>query len=73
MKRSLALASLVVFMLAGPAAAQVVGGGEVEKRTVQVVNSTHWSRTFAALKDRAQSEKKLIFWLQLVGDLDGGL
>ena len=53
--------------------AQTVGGAEVEKRTTVVLQKGNWSSTFDAVKMRAEKEGKLIFWLQLVGELDGGL
>ena len=68
-------ALVVGLVFGGPAfvVGQTVGGGEVEKRTTTVLRQGKWSTSFAAVKARAEKSEKLIFWVQLVGELDGGL
>jgi hypothetical protein len=72
------VAGLILLLGAGAAGAQDVpcvsiAGPEVTKRTERVMKSYQWADSLDALKERAEKEKKLIFWLQLVGELDGGL
>ena len=69
---------LILFLGAGVAWTQSVpyvsiSGTEVTKRTELVMRSYQWEESLDALLARAAKEKKLAFWLQLVGDLDGGL
>ena len=55
------------------AARKIVAGAEVEKRTESLMKDLEWSRDFKELEKRAEKENKLMFWVQIVGDLDGGL
>ncbi len=77
MKKLIAVSALVALLGSGPLCAQSfkrhVKGDEVLKRTTTVVEEEQWSDSLDALMVRAKAEKKLIFWLQLVGDLGGGL
>jgi hypothetical protein len=50
-----------------------VTGQQVAERVEKVMKSIAWQESLAAAQARAQKEKKLVFWLQLVGELDGGL
>ena len=76
-RKPAAMALLAMLLVASPVAAQKskkrVGGVDVARRTMTVVDARRWSSSFDELKKRAQREKKLIFWLQLVGELGGGL
>ena len=77
MKKLPAVAALAALVLSGPLCAQNfkthVGGDEVAKRTTTVVQKEEWSNSLDELMAKAKAEKKLVFWLQLVGDLGGGL
>ncbi len=77
MKKLIAASALVALLGSGPLCAQNykrhVKGAEVLKRTTTVVEEEQWSDSLEALMARAKAEKKLIFWLQLVGDLGGKL
>ncbi len=77
MKKLIAVSALVALLGSGPLCAQSfkrhVKGDEVLKRTTTVVEEEEWSDSLDALMVRAKAEKKLIFWLQLVGDLGGKL
>lgn len=77
MKKLIAALALVALLGSGPLCAQSykrhVKGEEVLKRTTTVVEEEQWSDSLEALMARAKAEKKLIFWLQLVGDLGGKL
>ncbi len=74
--KTLALMSALV-LSGGTLAAQNVerhvSGSDVSKRTTIVVEKEAWQKDLDALKKRATDEKKLIFWLQIVGELGGGL
>ena len=70
---SLALVVGALALMAGPIQAREIPGQEVKNRTDRVMNSIKWSNNMDSLTARAKSERKLIFWLQLVGDLDDGL
>jgi hypothetical protein len=50
-----------------------VHGAQVYKRTKALVQSIAWSSSLEDLKAEASRTGKMIFWLQLVGDLDEGL
>jgi hypothetical protein len=70
----LALFGFAVFLLsARTPRAMEVSGTKVAARTDKVIQAIDWSSSLSAVKERAQKEKKLVFWLQLVGELDGGL
>ena len=77
MKKLIAVCALAALLASGPLWAQSfkkhVKGDEVLKRTTTVVQKERWSDSLDGLMARAKAEKKLIFWLQLVGDLGGGL
>lgn len=71
--RHLIVINALAMFCAGPLAAEQVSGAQVAERTTRVAQKIEWSRDLEALKQRAQKEKKLVYWLQLVGDLNGGL
>ena len=50
-----------------------VAGSDVSKRVDLVMKNIQWQDSLEKLKETAQKKKKLIFWLQIVGELDGGL
>lgn len=53
--------------------AEEVRGEQVRQRTDRVMSAYRWTRSLEELRERAAREKKPIFWLQLVGELNGGL
>lgn len=77
MKKLIAVSALVALLASGPLCAQGykkhVKGEDALKRTTTVVETKQWSDSLDDLMARAKAEKKLIFWMQLVGKLDGGL
>ena len=77
MKKLIAVSAVTVLLASGPLCAQSykkhVKGEDVLKRTTTVVKEEPWASSLDKLMARAKDEKKLIFWMQLVGDLDGGL
>lgn len=82
MKRALSRFALVVFaagLLAPLAVAQrtvarqPVHGAQVFKRTKALVSNIAWHDNLEDLKAEAQRRGKMIYWLQVVGDLDEGL
>ncbi len=52
---------------------KVVSGKKVEKSVSKVMSTLHWKRSLEDVKEIAKKSGKMIFWLQIVGDLDGGL
>ena len=77
MMKRFAVVALVMALGAGAAYAQSfqrhVKGDEVLKRTTTVVHPERWVGELDDLMARAKAEKKLVFWLQIVGNLEGGL
>ena len=78
MTRKLIVAVLAVFLFAGSAAAQgrstkYVSADQVKTRTEVVMTKIPWVNDLGELKTKAQKDNKLIFWMQIVGELDGGL
>lgn len=71
-----ALAALLA-LTAGDAQAQhvkqkVVSGKRVAKG-IQRAAQLEWSRSYAETKERAQKTGRMMLFVQLVGELDGGL
>lgn len=63
-------------VLAGPVSAQqreTVSAEDVEKRVKTVTTKIEWKRSLDSVKAAAAKSGKMIFWLQLVGELDDGL
>ncbi len=50
-----------------------VSSEEVKRNTEIVMTKIAWNNELEAAKKQAEKEKKLVFWLQIVGKLDGGL
>ncbi len=72
MLKKLVLAGVILGSCGSRVASQV-SGTQVALRTEKVLNNLPWAASLSEAKERAQKEKKLVFWLQLVGDLNGGL
>ena len=70
---AVSLASVLVAGLAGSATARGVSGTDVSQRVERVMASIPWVHDLDAALAAAAKKKKLIFWLQIVGELDGGL
>lgn len=79
MKNRTLLAGLLIGLLviggagtlsAGP---HKLSGSQVKERTDQVMSTYRWINDLEELREEARKRKKLIFWMQIVGDLDGGL
>jgi len=70
---AVSLASVLVAGLAGSAPARGVSGTDVSQRVERVMASIPWVHDLDAALAAAAKKKKLIFWLQIVGELDGGL
>ncbi len=77
MMKRFAVVVLVAVLGAGMAHAQSfqrhVKGDEVLKRTTTVVHPERWATELDNVMAKAKAEKKLVFWMQIVGDLAGGL
>jgi hypothetical protein len=51
----------------------IVSGVTVSQRAANVMEAIDWAPDLKTAQEKATEQKKLVFWLQLVGDLDGGL
>ncbi len=75
MFRTIALIGFLFLLL--PASAQNVAqqklSGSAVARNISKLSTIEWSRDLTALRKKAKARNKLIFWLHIVGDLDGGL
>ena len=69
------LAVPLALLVLGTAHAQqeTVLGKDVAKRTKTVMTSIDWKRSLEEVEEAATKSGKMIFWLQIVGDLDDGL
>lgn len=72
------LASALSFALHGALSAQDVAhrtwsGEQVRENTEKVLRDIAWVNDLARVKELAVKNDKLIFWMQIVGELDGGL
>ncbi|MBL04134.1 MAG: hypothetical protein VYB34_15715 [Planctomycetota bacterium] len=78
MLRKLTVAAVAVLLTTGVLHAQnvaykTVTGGQVKLNVDKMMSKIDWSKDFNELKKKAQAQKKMIFWVDIVGDLDGGL
>ena len=48
-------------------------GEEAERRIKRLFSAIDWHTDRDALMAEAEEKNKLAFWIQIVGDLDGGL
>lgn len=78
MKRLMS-AMVLTFALACPGAraqdvqARPMGAEQVRTRVAALMRSIVWSRSLAAAADLAVKKRKMVFWMHVVGELDGGL
>tara|TARA_B100000929_G_scaffold288730_1_gene277829 strand:- start:363 stop:599 length:237 start_codon:yes stop_codon:yes gene_type:complete len=78
MLRKLTVAAFAVLFVTGTLHAQnvsykTVTGEQVKLNVDKMMSKIDWSKDFNELKKKAQAEKKMIFWVDIVGDIDGGL
>lgn len=74
--RAVLLTLIAVGALAGTpsdAQAQAIQGKVVAERTKRLMTSIAWVGSRSALAKAAKASGKMQFWLQVVGELDGGL
>lgn len=76
MRKSLsyALTLLVSAGLAGPTYADkltVISAPEATKEAFQVNKRISWQNDLEAAKKQAATDKKLIFWVHMLGSMDG--
>ncbi len=72
MLKAMAIVFVSLFVVS-VARAEMIKGPQVAERTTKVLTKIDWTHDLTTLLEKAKQEKKLAFWLQLVGDLDGGL
>ena len=78
MLRKLTVAAVAVLLTTGVLHAQnvaykTVTGEQVKQNVEKMKSKINWSKDLNELKKKAQAQKKMIFWVDIVGDLDGGL
>jgi len=78
MLRKLTVAAFAVLFMTSALHAQnvaykTVTGEQVKLNVDKMMSKINWSRDLNELKKKAQAEKKMIFWVDIVGDIDGGL
>ncbi|MEC9030865.1 MAG: hypothetical protein VYB15_03200 [Planctomycetota bacterium] len=78
MLRKLTVAAFAVLFMTGALHAQnvaykTVTGEQVKLNVDKMMSKINWSKDFNELKKKAQAEKKMIFWVDIVGDIEGGL
>ena len=78
MLRKLTVAAVAFLLTTGVLHAQnvaykTVTGEQVKLNVDKMMSKINWSKDFNELKKKAQAQKKMIFWVDIVGDLDGGL
>ena len=72
--RTATLAALLALAVASSeASAETVSGTKVVERTGKVMTAIPWAKDLDDALSRAAREKKLVFHVQIVGDLQGGL
>ena len=78
MLRKLTVAAVAVLLTTGALHAQnvaykTVTGEQVQKNVDKMMSKITRNKNFNELKKKAQAERKMIFWVDIVGDIDGGL
>ena len=73
MSKKMALLAILAFAFVGTSVKAEVAGTTVEKRVTKVMKTIRWQPDLKSAQEKAKKEKKLVFWMQIVGDLDGGL
>jgi hypothetical protein len=78
MLRKLTLAAVAMLLTTGVLHAQnvaykTVTGEQVKQNVDKMMSKINWSKDLNELKKKAQAERKMIFWVDIVGDINGGL
>ena len=78
MLRKLTVTAFAVLFMTSALHAQnvaytTVKGEQVKLNVDKMMSKINWSNDFSELKKKAQAEKKMIFWVDIVGEIDGGL
>jgi hypothetical protein len=68
-----AAAFLALGIASGDAGAETVSGDKVIERTEKIFSAIPWAASLDEALLRGSKEKKLVFYVQIVGDLKGGL
>lgn len=73
MALTLGLATIAPSATAQDVLRKPVAGSMVKQRTARVLQAIRWEKSFASLAKRARESRRPIFWMQIVGELGGGL
>lgn len=61
-----------LFALNSPAGrAEVFSGEDQERRVRTLQTDIHWYKSMTEAEAEAKKEHKMIFWVQMLGDMDG--
>lgn len=74
-RRSVVLVAAVLWiaMAAGASAETVISAKKAEKNIERATQALEWHTDLGSVQSLAAENGKLVLWLQLVGDLPGGL
>jgi hypothetical protein len=78
MKNTMLTAAMTLVMLSSqclPAFAmgpQLVTGTEASSRVHELTRDINWTHSLSAAESQARKEGKMIFWVQMLGDIAGG-
>ncbi len=78
MLKKLTVAAFAVLLTTGALQAQNVAyktwtADQVKANVDKMMSKINWGTDLNELKKKAKAEKKMIFWVDIVGDIDGGL
>ncbi len=78
MKKLKYLNCLIITTIACLVTGQTIAGNQVlstsivEERVKDLTTQIHWYKSLKEAEVEAQAQHKMIFWLQMLGDIDGG-
>ena len=64
--------ALLIWLVAGPAWCQnVIPGDQAQRNTSRLVKQIHWTQSLAEAQTQARKEGKLVFWMHMLGSMEG--
>ncbi len=68
------LLSVLIFVQAAPALAggsDLMRGSQAHDRVSQLTGEINWYHSLSQAEEAARAQKKMIFWVQMLGDISG--
>ncbi len=65
------LAVAFLLLAPGPGGSQVFSGDEAKDRVRELTGGIHWYHSLTQAQQAARNGEKMIFWVQMLGSLDG--